>query len=283
MVVVAEARPGVKVTTPLPNSTVTSPVSYVATATTSCAKGVASMGIYVNNKLIFVVNGATLNTSITLATGAQHTVVEEWDKCGGAAYTTINLTVTSSTSKQVTSIAVTPANASVNVGSQLQFDAVATYSDGSTADITSSATWAVANTSIATISSGGLANGVAQGSTQVTASLSGITGTDSLTVTPATTGGGAVNILTWHVDNGRSGLNNKETSLSPGNVSSKTFGKLFSYLVDGYAYAEPLMCRTSPSKAEPMTSSTSPLSTTACTPSMRTPLAAERPCGRSRC
>ena len=233
--------PGVKVTTPLPNTTVTSPVSYVATATTSCAKGVASMGIYVNNKLIYVVNGASLNTSITLATGAQHTVVEEWDKCGGAAYTTINLTVTSSTSKQVKSISVTPANASVNVGSQLQFDAVATYTDGSTADITSSATWAVANTSIATITSGGLANGVAQGSTQVTAALSGITGTDSLTVTPATTGGGAVNILTWHVDNGRSGLNNKETSLSPGNVSSTTFGKLFSYLVDGYAYAEPLI------------------------------------------
>jgi hypothetical protein len=36
-------------------------------------------------------------------------------------------------------------------------------------------------------------------------------------------------------------LNNKETSLSPDNVSSKTFGKLFSYLLDGYAYAEPLL------------------------------------------
>ncbi len=47
--------------------------------------------------------------------------------------------------------------------------------------------------------------------------------------------------MTWHVDNGRSGLNNKETALSPGNVSAKSFGKLFSYLVDGYAYAEPLL------------------------------------------
>ena len=230
---------GVTVTTPLANSTVTSPVSYVATATSTCAKGVASMGIYVNNKLVYVVNATTLNTSLTLANGPEHTVVEEWDKCGKAAYTTINLTVTPST-KTLTAIAVTPSNANVTVGGQEQFDAVATYSDNSTADVTSTASWAVANTGVATITSAGLATGVAVGSTQVTASLSGITGSDGLTVKPVTSSGG-VNVPTWHFDNGRSGWNNKETSLSPGNVSSKTFGKLFSYLVDGYAYAEPLL------------------------------------------
>ena len=230
---------GVTVTTPLANSTVTSPVSYVATATSTCAKGVASMGIYVNNKLVYVVNATTLNTSLTLANGPEHTVVEEWDKCGKAAYTTINLTVTPST-KTLTAIAVTPSNANVTVGGQEQFDAVATYSDNSTADVTSTASWAVANTGVATITSAGLATGVAVGSTQVTASLSGITGSDGLTVKPVTSSGG-VNVPTWHFDNGRSGWNNKETSLSPGNVSSKTFGKLFSYLLDGYAYAEPLL------------------------------------------
>jgi phospholipase C len=90
----APAFATVTVSTPAANATVTSPVHYVASATaTTCSSGVASMGIYVNNKLIYVVNAATLNTSITLATGAEHTVVEEWDKCGGATYTTINLTV----------------------------------------------------------------------------------------------------------------------------------------------------------------------------------------------
>ena len=233
--------PGVTVTSPAANSTVTSPVSYMATAiaATSCAKGVASMGIYVNNKLIYVVNAATLNTSISLAAGAEHTVVEEWDKCGGASYTTINLTV-GTTTKTLTSIAVTPSNPSVATGSTEQFTATGTYSDGSTANVTSTATWAAANTAVATITSGGLATGVAVGSTQVTASLGGFTGTDSLTVTTPVSGGG-VSVTTWHVDNNRSGLNNKETSLSPDNVSSKTFGKLFSYLLDGYAYAEPLL------------------------------------------
>jgi len=144
---------GVAVTSPAPNSTVTSPVTYAATATTAtCASGVASMGIYVNNQLTYVVNGATLNTQLTLAPGAEHTVVEEWDKCGGAAYTTINLTVSNSSG-----------------------------------------------------------------------------------------GSGGVNIPTWHVDANHSGLNSHETTLTTTNVAANTFGKLFSYAVDGYSYAEPLL------------------------------------------
>jgi len=198
------------------------------------------MGIYVNNKLVYVVDAASLNKSLSLANGAEHTVVEEWDKCGGAAYTTINLTVGSSAPKQLTAIAVTPSDPSIAVGSTEQFTATATYSDNSTANVTSTVTWAVANTGVATITAGGLATGETTGSTQVTASLGGITGSDPFNVTAASSGGG-VNVVTWHVDNGRSGLNNKETTLSPGNVSAKTFGKLFSYLVDGYAYAEPLL------------------------------------------
>ncbi len=83
----------VPVTSPTSHSTVTSPVTYAATATTSCPKGVASMGIYVNNQLTYVVNGASLNTQMTLNAGPQHTVVEEWDNCGGAFYTTEDITV----------------------------------------------------------------------------------------------------------------------------------------------------------------------------------------------
>src|SRR6185437_6882900 len=86
----------VSVTSPANGSTVTSPVHYVATASTStCATGVASMGIYVNNTLTKVVSGASMNTTISLNPGKYDTVVEEWDHCGGASYVHIAITVTS--------------------------------------------------------------------------------------------------------------------------------------------------------------------------------------------
>ena len=49
-----------------------------------------------------------------------------------------------------------------------------------------------------------------------------------------------VNVLTFHNDNFRSGHNLHEVILKPANVKSNSFGKLLSYPVDGYLYAEPL-------------------------------------------
>jgi len=88
---------GVFVTSPANNSTVGSPTNFVATATTSCSLGVASMGIYTApSQLAYVVNGASLNTNLSLSPGTYNTVVQEWDKCGGAATTPIKITVNSS-------------------------------------------------------------------------------------------------------------------------------------------------------------------------------------------
>jgi len=88
------SQTGVWVASPANNAQVGSPTNYVATAsTTSCSKGVASMGIYVNNKLVYVVGGSSLNTQLNLSAGSYQTVVEEWDYCGGAAYTPVAITV----------------------------------------------------------------------------------------------------------------------------------------------------------------------------------------------
>ncbi len=49
-----------------------------------------------------------------------------------------------------------------------------------------------------------------------------------------------VSVLTYQYDVSRAGANMHETALTPTNVNVTQFGKLFSYPVDGYVYAQPL-------------------------------------------
>jgi hypothetical protein len=49
-----------------------------------------------------------------------------------------------------------------------------------------------------------------------------------------------VSVTTFHNDGSRSGQNLSETALAPQNVNSSTFGKLFSYPLQGHVYAQPL-------------------------------------------
>ena len=92
-----------------------------------------------------------------------------------------NLAV-SSQAATITSIAVTPATATIAAGNTQQFVATATYSNGSTNVITTSATWTSSDSTIATITSAGLATGVASGSATITATSGSVSGTASLTV-----------------------------------------------------------------------------------------------------
>jgi hypothetical protein len=81
-----------------------------------------------------------------------------------------------------TSIIVTPEGGSVETGGTQQLTATAEYSDGSTVDVTNQVTWSSSNEGIASIDEGGLATGKSAGDIEVTASLSGVSGSATLTV-----------------------------------------------------------------------------------------------------
>jgi hypothetical protein len=118
------AGAGVTVTSPSNGATLQGPVNYVASASTSsCSKGVGSMGIYTApGQLAYVVNGASLNTDLNLNPGTYHTAVEEWDNCGGAATTPVTITVSTQNGVHITA----PGNG--QVGSPVNFVATATTS-----------------------------------------------------------------------------------------------------------------------------------------------------------
>ena len=93
------------------------------------------------------------------------------------------------TAALLVSIAVTPNPLSLPIGLTLPLKATATYGDKTTQDVTTSATWTVGDSSIATVANLGSAvgqvTGVKVGSTAVTATLSGISGSAKVTVASA--------------------------------------------------------------------------------------------------
>lgn len=91
----------------------------------------------------------------------------------------------------IVSISVTPTNQSLHLGTIQQFNATGIYSNNTTKDLTASVIWSTATTSVANISnalgSNGMVTPVAQGSTVIMAtdSTTNVSGTTTLTVTPA--------------------------------------------------------------------------------------------------
>ncbi|WP_426177012.1 ice-binding family protein [Massilia sp. TWR1-2-2] len=84
------------------------------------------------------------------------------------------------------SVAVTPATASVAIGASQKLVATATYTDGSSRDVSVGAAWTSATPAVATVNAtSGVAVGVSVGNAVVTAAFSGKSGSSTLTVLPA--------------------------------------------------------------------------------------------------
>lgn len=123
LVFATSAFAAISISKPTSGDTVGSPVEFVATATTGCSSGVASIGVYVNNDLKHIETGNSLNTAISLTPGSYNAVVQEWDNCGSSTTASRTIKVTGSTGVFVSS----PANNST-VGSPASFAATAATS-----------------------------------------------------------------------------------------------------------------------------------------------------------
>jgi trimeric autotransporter adhesin len=86
------------------------------------------------------------------------------------------------TTPTLVGISVTPASPIIASGKTLQFTAIGAYSDGTTKNLSSTANWLSSVTTVATMNTSGLATGLSGGTTTISASSGGVTGSTTLTV-----------------------------------------------------------------------------------------------------
>ncbi len=128
-------------------------------------------------------NSSAATISNAVSTAGQATGVQPGATTISAVYLgqvgTATLTVTNAT---LTSITLSPLNASIAAGATQSFTASGTFSDGTILDITRQATWTSSTASVATVNSAGIAQAVASGSSTISASVGSVSGTAMLTV-----------------------------------------------------------------------------------------------------
>jgi len=156
------------------NPTITAGTTQQFTATGFYSNGTVTPGLSVSwsssNTSV-----ATINGTSGVATGVANGTTTITATALGITSASTTLTVNG-----ITSITVTPADPSIGVGQTQAFKAT---SNGGT-DVTSLVTWSSVTTSVATITTAGVATGVSAGTSSISAALNGITGSTTLTVTP---------------------------------------------------------------------------------------------------
>ncbi len=150
----------------------------------------AATGLYSDRTtqiLTTIATWASSNTSAaTVNSTGLVTTIKQGSTTISATYTGVSgsISVTVQAAALV-GISISPDNPSQPAGSAQQFTATGTYSDGSTGDVTNSATWSSSDATVATIASNGVATTKKQGSTTIAASLNSFGDSTTLTVTAA--------------------------------------------------------------------------------------------------
>jgi uncharacterized protein YjdB len=231
--------------------TVTAPV-LVSIAVTPASASVAAgqttqftaTGTFTDNTKRDVTNSVTWTSSspsiatissIGVATGktsGSATVTATIGSISGSAALTVSPAV-------VVSISVSPAFSSLPLGESAQFSAMATYSDGTKGDVTSSANWSSSAAGIAPIDANGLAKGLALGTTTITASVSSINGSAALTVTSAQVVAIAVTPANSSVPAGKSEQLAAVAAYSDGSTRDATASVIWNSSAPGVAIVSP--------------------------------------------
>ena len=128
-------------------------------------------------------NSSAPSTATVSASGVVTAVA-----AGSAQITAMAGGLSASASVQVSSatlasISVSPVNPTLVVASTQQLTATGTFSDGTVADVTTTAKWSSSDTATLSIDAAGLATALAQGTSIATATLSGVSGSTTVTVT----------------------------------------------------------------------------------------------------
>ncbi|MGH9123619.1 MAG: FG-GAP-like repeat-containing protein [Acidimicrobiales bacterium] len=125
---------------------------------------------------------ATVTFNAPATTGETDATVTVFNNAGSPQVETIR-GISAQPAPTLTSITVTPTNPTEPTGAPQQFTATGTFSDASTQDLTTTASWSSSNTGVATINATtGAATTIAAGTTTITATDGTITGTTTLTV-----------------------------------------------------------------------------------------------------
>ena len=151
-------------------------------------------GNYSDNTSRNLTSSATWSSSNTASATISNAGVANGKAQGSASISAAVSGVSGSTTLTVTapalvSLAVSPANPSIALGTTVQFAATGTFTDGSTQNLTSVVQWTSANSSLANINvngAQGLAMGMAMGSTSISATSGSVSASAALTVTSPT-------------------------------------------------------------------------------------------------
>ena len=181
------------------------------------------------NLLLNAATGAISGTPTAAVTNTP-LVFQVKDSGSPAQSKTVNLSLTIISSAVIT-VSISPRRGGLTIAQSLPLTATTNDPQGVTWSA-SAGTFSAQSASAATYVAPSVAGTVTVKATSVTDGLTSATATIGVT--------DLAGVLTYHNDLARDGVNAQEYALTPANVTTATFGKLFACSLDAPAYAQPL-------------------------------------------